>query len=116
MIRPQEKGRLGEKAATKYLDSLGYKILETNFTSKYGEIDIIAKSKTTLIFIEVKNYKNNSLVTPYAAISKTKQHKIIKTAQYYCLKNNIKDIPSRFDVIILKDNRIVDYLEGAFFV
>lgn len=74
---------MGENAACNFLKSKGYKILERNYRKSYGEVDIIAVDKNTLVFIEVKTRTTNSYGTPFDAISRSKIAQIIKTASYY---------------------------------
>jgi putative endonuclease len=101
-----------EKEAVKYIKNLKYKILVTNFTTKFGEIDIIAKDKDTLVFIEVKYRKSLCSGTPQEAVKFTKQQKIIKSAIVYIKKNNIKT-NFRFDVVALYDDKI-ELIKSAF--
>lgn len=90
-------GSLGEKEAEKYLTKIGYSILDRNFRSRFGEIDIIAKNGGQVVFVEVKTRTQEMFGTPLEAITHQKLRKIIKTAQYYILRNNISDY--RFDAI-----------------
>lgn len=101
---------MGENAACTFLERKGYKILERNFRKSYGEVDIIAIDKDTVVFIEVKTRTTSSYGTPFDAISRTKMAQIIKTATYYkyiAHKNLPEDM--RIDAIgvILKDAKIV---------
>ena len=112
----KQTGDRGEDKALDYLGQLGYKILKTKFHSRFGEIDIIAEDKDTVVFIEVKNYKDKSLVSPYNAITAAKKKKIIKTAKYFLSILRNADIPTRFDVIILENDKVIDHIQGAFFV
>lgn len=102
MTQKKQLGDQGEKMALNFLQKLGYKIIETNFRKPFGEIDIIAKDKETLVFIEVKARSNEKFGSPEEAITFWKKRRIIKAAQYYLLKNNLKNIPFRIDVIAIK--------------
>ena len=75
--------RLGEKIASDYLRKQGFKIIERNFRKGYGEIDIIAIDKDTLVFIEVKTRKSNKFGTPLEQISFYKIKALEKTALFY---------------------------------
>ena len=91
-------GDAGEDLACRYLEKLGYEILERNkHYSKFCEIDIIAKIKKTVIFVEVKTRKTDSFGTPFEAITRTKYENIKKGVQFYLSENKIKDY--RIDVI-----------------
>ena len=91
-------GDAGEDLACRYLEKQGYEILERNkHYSKFCEIDIIAKIKKTVIFVEVKTRKTDSFGTPFEAITRTKYENIKKGVQFYLSENKIKDY--RIDVI-----------------
>lgn len=92
-------GKLGEDLATKYLEELGYKIVERNFRCKRGEVDIIAIDKEEVVFVEVKTRKILSYGKPGDAVNKIKQKHIYRTAEYYLLINNNLDAYTRIDVI-----------------
>lgn len=95
----KEFGDLGEKAAANFLQARGYKILQTNYRCKLGEIDIIALSKDSTIFVEVKTRKNLNCGYPAEAVTYHKQQKIIATALYYLRHSDQLTRPCRFDVI-----------------
>ncbi|RJR28559.1 YraN family protein [Candidatus Microgenomates bacterium] len=82
------KGAIGETVAKKYLSNLGYSILENNWRTRYGEIDIIASRGDTLHFVEVKLKVGDMYGSPEEMINKKKILQILKTAQAYLLKNN----------------------------
>ena len=91
-------GRCGEDYAAQYLKKKGYKILEQNYKNKIGEIDIIAKYKKTLVFVEVKTRKSCEFGTPAEAVTYYKKQKIVNTARYY-LAQNPTDLDISFDVV-----------------
>ena len=72
----QEIGKKGETVAVRYLKKQGYRIIEQNYRSKAGEIDIIAREKQSLVFVEVKTRSSRSFGSPKWAITakKTKGH------------------------------------------
>lgn len=107
------KRKIGNKAEDKavvFLENLGYRIIERNFYSRYGEIDIIAIDKEFFVFIEVKYRKNDSFGSPMESVSSKKIHSICRTAQIY-LKS--QDVPVRFDVISMTENEI-KHIKSAF--
>ena len=115
-------GRKGEIEAVKYLSANGYKILDRNFHSRFGEIDIIASKKDIIAFIEVKTRSENAIYSPREAVDFHKQQKCIKTAQAYLVQNRV-ELQPRFDVseILLQnreDNKLrlkeFNYIENAF--
>lgn len=102
-----------EKIAGEYLEKQGYEIIEYNFYSHAGELDIIAKHEGYLVFIEVKYRDNDRKGHPLEAISLQKQKSISKCALYYIHKKGLMDIPVRFDVVGILGNEI-QVLQNAF--
>ena len=91
-------GEKGEGVAVKFLRKRGYKIIVQNFTTRIGEIDIIARDGETLAFIEVKTRESIEYGQPFEAVNKFKKRKIVNVATLYLKK--LKDIPPcRFDVV-----------------
>ena len=74
--RKQKIGKTGESIAVRYLRKQGYRIVEQNFRSKAGEIDIIAREKQSLVFVEVKTRSSRSFGSPKWAITPKKQKAI----------------------------------------
>lgn len=91
-------GDFGEDAAEQYLKKKKYKILCRNYSSKYGEIDIIAREKKDIIFIEVKTRTNDKFGAPAESVTYGKQLKILRCAKWYMASNNL-ECGARFDVI-----------------
>lgn len=108
----REKGSFGEEKAVKYLKHRFYKILETNYRRKTGEIDIIAKKDGYIIFVEVKYRKTTSMGLPREAVTPFKQGQIKRTAQMYIIENN-PNCDMRFDVIEILGNKI-EHIKNAF--
>lgn len=106
-------GIFGEKQAEKYLKKIGYKILDKNFHSPFGEIDIIALDGKTLVFIEVKKRNNNSFATGAEYVDLKKQKKIISTAMIYIQKNQ-NECDMRFDVVEINSDKLT-HIKNAFF-
>ena len=97
----QISGAKGEELAVSYLRKQGYKIIDRNFRSRVGEIDIIAIDKDTLVFIEVKARSSNEFGSPLDAITYWKMNSLIKTAQYYKLKNPRLPEAMRIDAVAI---------------
>jgi len=95
-------GNIAEDKACKFLQKRGFEIIDRNFYSKFGEIDIVAVKNRVLHFIEVKSGKN---FEPIYAITPKKMDKIIKTVNYYLLKKRI-DFDYCIDALIIKKNSI----------
>ena len=83
MNQHQAFGKAGEDLAVRYLKKKGYKVLEQNYTCPVGEIDIIARDKKTIVFVEVKTRRSMSYGSARLAITPHKQRKISMTALYY---------------------------------
>lgn len=94
----REIGQLGENKAKQYLKRRGYQILETNYRTKAGEIDLIAKDKECVVFVEVKTRTSLEYGTPAEAVSYYKQQHMINSAKYYLARTG-GDCECRFDVI-----------------
>lgn len=88
-----------EQKAAEYLESRGYEILCRNFRCRIGEIDLIARDGSYLVFVEVKYRVNARMGEPKEAVDDRKQRKISRTAAYYCMRHGISpERPCRFDV------------------
>lgn len=87
------KGDLGEDIACSHLKDIGYKILERNHKNNFGEIDIIAKKNNVVVFVEVKSQSvfNANGLYPERNVHPQKERKLIRTAEYYLIKNNYDD-------------------------
>lgn len=99
MLNKKKFGNIGEKIAKEYLEKNGYEIIDNNFSSIQGEIDIIAKDNNEIVFIEVKTRRNKRYGMPVDAVDIRKKEHIFNTAKYFLYKNNVKNIQIRFDVI-----------------
>lgn len=108
-------GACFEELAARYLEKQGYSILERNFSSRYGEIDLIAKDKDTIVFVEVKYRSSISAGDPAEAVTARKQARIRKTAQYYLCRHQISEsVPCRFDVAAVLGSQI-RLIKNAFY-
>lgn len=92
-------GTSGETAACEALKRAGLTILERNFRRPTGEIDIIAKEKQTIAFIEVKTRSSLRFGRPAEAVDRGKQMHILRTAMLYLAEKGLDDAPVRFDVV-----------------
>ncbi len=110
-----EKGKLGEEIASKYIISKGGKVMERNYRTKTGEVDLIAKLNGELVFVEVKSRSNINYGYPSESVNNKKRRKIINVAKYYILDNSLENLSIRFDVIeiYLKEKKI-NHIVNAF--
>jgi putative endonuclease len=97
----RDLGSTGERLAIKLLKKKGYKVLEKNFRSKFGEIDIVGLDKDTLVFIEVKTRWTREYGPPEEAVTPRKIRSIIKTGQYYKLLHPEQPEALRIDVVTI---------------
>ncbi len=99
-VRNQALGQQGEEAAAVFLKQQGYTILERNFKSRGGEVDIVARDRQGCIaFVEVKTRRNLAYGVPQLAVTSRKQYQISKAALTWLAKNRLQNSPARFDVI-----------------
>jgi putative endonuclease len=91
--------QLGEAAAAEYLRHQGYEILVRNYRTRLGEIDIIARSKDCICFIEVKARFSPLCGSPLEAVDAAKQRKICRVALGYLREKKLQDCKARFDVV-----------------
>lgn len=115
MATNKQIGAQGEQMAQDYLEKLGYKIIETNKRfSRFCEIDIIAKDKDTLVFVEVKTRSSSFCGSPFEAITKSK-YENIKTGVFSYL-NETKEKYKKFRIdaisVILSPSVKIDHLKN----
>lgn len=91
-------GFLAENLAAETLTNKGYKIVERNFSNRFGEIDIIAEDRDILVFVEVKAKKGIEFGRPEEMINAYKLQKVRKMAEVYM---NGKTVPCRIDVVAI---------------
>lgn len=110
-------GKIAEHKTAIYFRKKGYAILEHNYTSRFGEIDLIVENGEYIVFVEVKGRNENSIAMPREFVDEFKQKKIIATANVYLSQNNL-NLQPRFDVveIYIVNNKIksLKHLENAF--
>ena len=110
-------GEKGEVFAMMYLKKNKYKLLDCNYSSQYGEIDIVAKKGGVYVFVEVKTRSGN-FMNPREAVNKKKENNIFATAKEFLKDYNLKDVSYRFDIIEVIgfdfDDFKINHLENAF--
>jgi putative endonuclease len=111
-------GSEGERAAAKFLERRGYRILASNYRTRLGEIDLIAEDRGTLVFIEVKARTTDRFGGPAEAITLTKQARITRLAQQFLAARHLGDRPCRFDAVLIsgEDSSAwrIELVTGAF--
>lgn len=94
-------GNEGEKIAADFLEKNGYRIIDKNFRCPLGEIDIVAREKGAIVFVEVKTRKSSKLGYPEQAVGIRKQKKMSQLALWFLQKKKIIDASARFDVVAI---------------
>jgi len=110
-------GRWGEEQAVRFLRRKGLKIVARNLRTPVGEIDIIARHKKTLVFVEVKTRRNLAFGAPQEAVGPTKQRQIRRTAQWYLADQGTPTAPARFDVVAVvagPGEPVIEHIVNAF--
>ncbi len=98
-MNKRKAGQEGEELAVQFLRRRGYRILHRNFSARQGELDIVAKDRKELVFVEVKMGNSAGFGYPAEAVTATKMGRMQKTALYYLVKNRLTDTPYRFEVV-----------------
>lgn len=119
LFSPKKTGDDAERLAEFFLTRQGLTLVERNYRSRFGEIDLIMQHAETLVFVEVKLRKSAKGRADFggavASITPSKQAKIIATAQHY-LADMKHPPPCRFDAVLLNamNERDVEWLRNAF--
>jgi putative endonuclease len=117
VIDRKELGRRGEEAAIAFLEKNGYRILQKNYVCKMGEVDIIAKEKDTLAFIEVKTRSSTTFGPPELAVNASKQMQLSKAAISFLKEKRLEGMKARFDVVAIllrPDGDRIELIRDAF--
>lgn len=110
----RETGARYERIAEEWLKQQGMRILERNFRTRTGEIDLIARDRETIVFVEVKYRSSSSSGTPAEAVGWQKQNRIRNAARYYLYRNRYaEETPCRFDVVAILGKEIC-WIRNAF--
>lgn len=114
----RERGRQGEDEAVRYLRAKGYRILERNYRSRFGEIDIICEHRGMLIFVEVRAKTSDRFGEPEESITRQKMDRIRKTAFTYIAEcGDHPRKPIRFDFIGIRldpEGARINHIQSAF--
>ncbi len=113
----QDFGRLGESLAERHLRDQGYEIVCRNYRTRFGEIDIIAKDRGTIVFVEVKSRRSITYGSARSAITPQKRRKMSMLALYYLKTTRQTSARARFDVVNIcsgDGEPNVDVIKNAF--
>ena len=113
-------GRWGEAAAADFLRKKGYRIIDSGFRTRLGEIDLIAEDRRFIAFVEVKTRADDSFAPAMEAVNAAKRRRLIATAEYYLATHETSKQP-RLDVIevyapqgIRTRDPVINHIENAF--
>lgn len=114
--RINARGTEGEDLAAKYLETHGYRVLDRNYTTDIGEVDIFVTDEKTLIAVEVKSRLSLEYGTPAEAVGHEKIKKISQVTAQYIKQFRLFDVPVRFDVVeVYLADRTVNHIKNAFY-
>lgn len=113
-MNKRKVGSVYEKMAGAFLESQGLEIVCYNFRNRYGEIDIVARDKKTVVFVEVKYRRGAKRGLPQEAVDFRKKRRICRVADYYRMLHGMGDFfPVRFDVVAICGEEIT-WFQNAF--
>jgi putative endonuclease len=109
-------GKEGEDKAARFLTKQGYRIIERNYSTRNGEIDLIAMHDGALVFIEVKTRTSDAFGAPELAVNQRKQQRMVKAALGYIKYKKLHQVPCRFDVVAITttSDNAVELIQNAF--
>ncbi|MBS1269105.1 MAG: hypothetical protein MAG794_00048 [Gammaproteobacteria bacterium] len=119
------KGRNAERRARRYLENQGLTCVEANYRCRFGEIDLVMRDQSTIVFVEVRYRKNKRYGGALESIDFHKQRKLRASAERYLQRRRVGvDFPCRFDVVLISgfgsdpdadidDNAQVDWIPNA---
>jgi len=115
-VKAKPLGRKGEDLAASHLREIGWEILERNYTTWLGEIDLVCRDRDTLVFVEVKTRNETDFARPDQSVTQRKQAKLRRLVEEYLVKHNLETADVRFDVlgVTLRGRRPeFDHIVGA---
>ena len=117
-MKRQETGNLGEKLAVGFLQKQGYHILQTNYRCPEGEVDIVARRKDCLVFIEVRTRRSQEFGSPEESITPAKMDKLRRVAAHYRQTHDDTPASWRIDVVAIEMDRQnrplrIEHIENA---
>lgn len=113
--RVNKHGAAGEDLAVKYLETHGYRVLERNYTTNVGEVDIFVTDEKYLIAVEVKSRYSLEYGVPAEAVGHEKVRKISQVTAQYIKQFGLHGVPVRFDVVeVYLNDRTVNHIVNAF--
>jgi putative endonuclease len=106
-------GRGFEARAAAHLERLGFTVVETNYTCKGGEIDLVCDDHGTLVFVEVRARRGHRYGAPEETVGAVKQRRIVHAARHYLVKRRVGERACRFDVVAIEGDALT-HIPNAF--
>jgi putative endonuclease len=100
-VNKSQQGKTGEEEACRFLQSQGYKLLARNYRTRHAEIDIIARDRDCLCFVEVRSKHDCGFGSPEESVDRKKRHRVALAATQYLKDNKLLDAKARFDVVAI---------------
>lgn len=114
----QTSGKRAEDLACQYLHQRGLQVIERNYNTRYGEIDLVMQDRDTTVFVEVRYRRQTGVVDPLSSIDPRKQRKLTRTAQCYLQQQQQHAlVPARFDVVAVTEQGTqfhIEWIKNAF--
>ena len=108
-------GLSAESRAAAFLIAKGYRILAKRFRTPYGEIDLVARRRNLIAFVEVKARSRTRFGTPAEFVTPAKMRQLTLAAEAYLIEENLLSTPARFDVVeVYLSNGAINHIENAF--
>lgn len=110
-------GGRGEDLAADFLQRRGYRLLARNYRTPWGEVDLIARHRGVVVFIEVKARRSDTFGLPQEAVHAAKQEKLRAVAEHYLQEQGLSETPVRFDVVAIRftdRGPVIELIEDAF--
>ncbi|MBN1824757.1 MAG: YraN family protein [Candidatus Eisenbacteria bacterium] len=117
MTERAESGRLGERLAAAFLENAGHRILDRNYRTPRGEIDLITEEGGDLVFVEVRLRSGTGFGGAAGSVGPGKRRRLVRAAERYLLEAGDPDRPCRFDVVSITaegDSHRIEHLRNAF--
>lgn len=115
--KKQILGKEGELIAERYLRKKGYRLVERNYRSPVGELDLIALDRRVIVFVEVKTRSDDRFGVPLESVHRRKQQKMIRTALFFLSQHRLHHREARFDVIGISfagREPMLEHIQNAF--
>ncbi len=116
-MKTTERGQLTEQACCDYLQRHGLKLIEHNYRTRGGEIDLIMRDGKTWVFVEVRYRKTTTFGSAVESVTRAKQQRILRTVEYYCQQHRITS-PVRIDIVGIQQDTVhgyqFDWIQNAF--